>query len=381
MTIAAIVVLVVAAVAALQSALGTWIVGSLGDDPPASSDVLPRVSIIIAARNEEEHVERALGSVLAQDYPHLDIVFVDDRSDDATARFAEAKAAEDGRLRVLHVTELPEGWLGKNHALHAGAEAATGEWLLFTDADVIFEAHAVRAGLDAVLARRLDMLACSPRVSSPSAAVRTFVAGFAMFFGLYVRPWQIRNPKRKASAGIGAYNLVRATAYRRAGGHTRLRLRPDDDLMLGRAVKHAGGRTDLMFGGRFVSVDWYPSLGALVEGLMKNAFAGVNYSVPAVVASVAGMLTVGVAPFVLAVTLTGPLQLAAVVVSAVLLAVAFAGTRAAGLPFLHGLGLPVSSALFCYIIVRAAVRTLRQGGIVWRGTFYPLDELRRNRRV
>jgi hypothetical protein len=381
LTIAAAAVLLVAAIAAAQSLASALLIASLGDDPRLDDASLPAVTVVIAARNEAEHVRRALASVLAQDHPGLDIVFVDDRSDDETGALADALAATDARLRVLHVTALPDGWLGKNHALHVGATEARGEWLLFTDADVHLDPRAVRAGVESTLHRGLDMLACPPRVSSPSAAVRTFVAGFALFFGLYVRLWEIRNPKRKASIGIGAYNLVRTSAYRAAGGHTRLRLRPDDDLVLGRVVKAAGGRCDVMYGSPLVSVDWYPSLTDLVEGLMKNAFAGAGYRVLTVIGSVAAMLGVGVAPFVLVAMLSGPLQFAALGVSALLVVAALVGTRVAGLPLAHGLGLPLSALLLSYILVRATVLTLWRGGIYWRGTFYSLEELRSNLRV
>jgi hypothetical protein len=381
LTVAAVVVLLVVALSALQSIVGTLLVATLGDDPPGDGAAPPTVSVIVAARNESAHVRRALASVLAQDHPRLDVVFVNDRSEDDTGRIADEMASMDPRLRVIHVAQLPAGWLGKNHALHLGASEARGEWLLFTDADVWLHPRAVRAGVEAAARRRLDMLACSPRVSSPSAAVRTFVAGFAIFFGLYARIWEVRSPRWKTSVGIGAFNLVRASSYRAAGGHTRLRLRPDDDVMLGRVVKAGGGRCDLMFASGLVSVDWYSSLSDLVAGLMKNAFAGLGYRVGAVFASVAGILALGVAPLVLAATLSGPLQAAAIGICGLLAVAALLATRGAGLPMLYGLGLPFSSLLFSYIVVRATALTLWQGGIYWRGTFYPLDELRRNRRV
>jgi hypothetical protein len=134
-----------------------------------------------------------------------------------------------------------------------------------------------------------------------------------------------------------------------------------------------------MFAGDLIAVDWYPSLGALVQGLMKNTFAAVGYRVPAVVASVAGMLTVGVLPFAIAVSASGRLQTAALVVSGLQVVAALVATRAAGLPSRYGLGLPFSSVLFSYILVRATVLTLWRGGIYWRGTFYRLEDLRGNR--
>jgi len=371
--------LAVALVSAIESIVGTLHVGRLLDEAPLAGAEATAVSVVIAARNEAEHVETALASVLAQDHPRLEIIVVDDRSEDETGAILDRMAHGDRRLVIRHVTALPLDWLGKNHALHVGAAVATGEWLLFTDADVRFEASAIRRAVGAATRRQLDMLACTPRIVSPSWAVRGFVAGFALFFGLFTRPWRVRDPRSAAAVGIGAFNLVRTTAYRAADGHASIRLRPDDDLMLGRLIKRRGGRCDVLFGAGLLSVEWYPSLNALVQGLMKNCFAGVGYRVPATIASVVGLLAIGTLPTVIAIALPGPLGLAAVAVCAVQAVAALVSTRSAGLPPALGLGLPVSAIVFSWILVRAAVLTLWQGGIYWRGTFYALEDLKRNR--
>lgn len=379
MALALAALLLVALLVAAEVIRGTGQVGLLRQEPPLQGADLPTLSVVIAARNEAEHVETALSSVLALDYPALEVIVVDDRSEDATGAILDRMAAVEPRLRVRHVTLLPEGWLGKNHALHVGASGATGPWLLFTDADVVFEPDALRRALHRAIRDGLDMLACTPSITSPSIAVRIFVASFAFFFGLYARPWRARDPRSRHSIGIGAFNLLRTSAYRAAGGHAPIRLRPDDDLMLGRLMKRHGAATDMLFGAGVLRVAWYPSLGALVQGLMKNSFAGVGYRVWATIASVVGLLAVGVGPFVLAVTARGPLQWLAIAASAALLAASLVATRSAGLPPACGLGLPGSAIVFSWILVRATVLTLWQGGIRWRGTFYPLSELRKNR--
>ena len=373
------IVLAVAAVAALDALVGTLRLGWLRDEPPVNPSTAPPVSVIVAARNEADHIAPALASVLAQDYPTLEVIVVDDRSEDGTGRILDEIANAERRLEVLHVQDLPDGWLGKNHALHAGAAAASGDWLLFTDADVVFEPSALARAVGAAMRRGLDMLAVAPRIDSPSWTVRAFVAGFAVFFSLYSRPWRVRDPQSSASVGIGAFNLVRTTAYRRAGGHAPIRLRPDDDLMLGRLIKRRGGRCDMVFGDRLLRVAWYPSFRALVHGLMKNAFAGVGYRVAGTILSVAALLAVGAAPLVLTLAASGPLRGFAGVVYVLQTIASVVVARSAGLPLLYGLGLPVSSLVFSWILVRATALTVYHGGISWRGTFYRLDDLRSNR--
>ena len=353
MTIALAALLALAALATLEALVGSTLVGRLVDEPPATGADVPSLTIVVAARNEAEHIAPALSSLLAQDYPDLEIVAVDDRSDDDTGRILDGMAAADARLRVHHVTDLPAGWLGKNHALHVGAADARGEWLLFTDADVVFTPGALRRGVAAAARRGLDMLAVPPRVTSPSLAVRIFVAGFGLFFMLFTRPWLVRRSWSRAHIGIGAFNLLRTASYRRAGGHLPIRMRPDDDLMLGKLIKTSGGRCDVLMGAGDIEVAWYPSMPALVDGLMKNTFAGVGYRVSGTVFSVAGLMITGVAPFVIAAVAAGPLGIAAAAVCGLQLAAALRAARAVGLPAWLGLGLPLSALIFSWILVRA----------------------------
>jgi cellulose synthase/poly-beta-1,6-N-acetylglucosamine synthase-like glycosyltransferase len=116
----------------------------------------PKLSLLVACRDEAANVRAALSSVLAQDYPALEVVAVDDRSGDATGAILDELAAQHPMLRVVHVTSLPEGWLGKTHALARASEAATGELLLFTDADVVFAPGALRRAASLRRGRRLQ---------------------------------------------------------------------------------------------------------------------------------------------------------------------------------------------------------------------------------
>jgi len=350
----------------------------LRDLPPLASP-LPRVSIVIPARNEERNLEEALRSVLALDYDNLEIEVVEDRSTDRTGEILERMAAAEPRLRVVRVRELPPGWLGKNHALWLGAGKATGEFLLFTDADVVMAPSVLRRAVGAMVADGLDHLTASPEIDRPSALFEMFIGAFSLFFALFTRPWKVKDPKSPRYVGIGAFNLVRASAYRAVGGHRTIAMRPDDDLKLGKILKTGGCRQEFAFGQGMLRVEWYASVRELIQGLMKNAFSGVDYRVSVVVFSTVFQLALLVWPFLAIFVTHGAtrwLNLASVLV---LVALCWINAPLAGVRRWHGVGFPVVTLLFLYIVWRATVLTLWNDGIDWRGTHYPLAELKANK--
>jgi glycosyltransferase involved in cell wall biosynthesis len=361
-----------------QVYLGTRSIRFLRDLPPPAGP-LPRVSIVIPARNEERNLEEALRSILALDYDDLEIEVVDDRSTDRTGESLDRLAAADPRLRIVHVRELPPGWLGKNHALWLGAGKATGEFLLFTDADVVIDPTALRRAAGAMVAGRLDHLTASPEIARPGVVFEMLIGAFSLFFTLYIKPWRVKDPESPSHVGIGAFNLVRARAYRAAGGHQAIAMRPDDDLKLGKLLKKNGFRQEFFFGQGMLRVEWYASVRELIQGLMKNAFSGVDYRVGAVVAATAIQLVMLVWPFpALALTAgaTRWLNLASVLA---LLALCAINAPLAGVRRWHGLGFPLATLLFLYILWRAMLLTLWRDGIDWRGTHYPLADLKANK--
>lgn len=352
-------------------------------DVPPLADPLPRVSIIIPARNEERNVEEALASVLALDYENLEIDVVDDRSTDRTGEILDRMAGADPRLRIVHVRELPPGWLGKNHALWLGAEKATGEYLLFTDADVVMEPSTLRRAVALMEADRLDHLTASPAIERRGLLFEMFIGVFSLFFSLFVKPWKVKDPKSPKHVGIGAFNLVRAGAYRAAGGHRAIAMRPDDDLKLGKILKKNGFRQELVYGQGLLRVEWYASIRELIQGLMKNAFSGVDYRVWVIAVSTVLQLAVYVWPFLALILTSGVvsgavrwLNLASV---ATLLTLCWANAPLAGVRRWHGIGFPVASLLFLYILWRATLTTLWNDGIDWRGTHYALADLKANK--
>jgi len=349
-------------------------------DQPSPSGSLPRVSIVIPARNEERNVEEALRSVLALDYPDLEIDVVDDRSTDRTGEILDRLTAENPRLRVIHIRELPPGWLGKNHALELGGRKATGEYLLFTDADIVMEPTALRRAVGAMERDGIDHLAVSPEIERASGVLfEMFIGVFSLFFTLFVKPWKVRDPKSPAHVGIGAFNLVRASAWRAVDGHQPIAMRPDDDLKLGKLLKKNGFRQELMFGRGMLRVEWYSSIRELIQGLMKNAFPGVDYRIGVVVSSTLLQLATLIWPFLAIFLTSGPtrwLNLASVLI---LLTLCWINAPLAGVRRWTGIGFPLATLLFLYIVWRSMLTILWTGGIEWRGTRYPLAELKANR--
>lgn len=372
--------LAVVAVVAFDQIRGQRLIVRLADFTPSRRLELPAVSVIAAARNEQEHIERAARSLLGLDYPDLEIILLNDRSTDRTGEIIDAVAAADSRLTVLHIQELPPGWLGKNHALHYGARRARGDLLLFTDADVVMDPQTLKRAVQYMLDAPFDHIAMSPSVSMPNLLLEAFASAFSAILSVYMRPWKARDPESAGHVGIGAFNLVRADVYRAVGGHEPIAMRPDDDLKLGKLIKKNGYRQDLVNGAELIDVPWYGSIGELARGLEKNAFAGFDYRVTAVVGLTAMVLAFDVWPF-LAVWL--PLwpatRLMCLAVTLLLLRLAWIGAEAIGARRLTSLGFPAAVAMFTVIQWRAMILALINNGIRWRDTHYPLAELKANK--
>jgi cellulose synthase/poly-beta-1,6-N-acetylglucosamine synthase-like glycosyltransferase len=360
-------------------ALSAALVKRLRDVPPPNLQAWPSVSLVAAARNEERGMERAVRSLVQLDYPNLEITVVNDRSTDGTGEILARLSQEFPQLNVVHVNELPPGWLGKNHALQIGADRSRGEWLLFTDADIVFEPTTLQRAIGYANAHQVDHLAATPDTQMPTWFLRSFVVTFAIFFSIFVRIWAIRGSDKRAHVGIGAFNLIRAEIYRAVGGHHPIRMRPDDDLKLGKIIKHGGYRQDVVHGQGLIFVDWYHSLGELIRGLEKNAFAGVDYSVTMIVFSSLVLLFVFVWPYAAVLLVPAPARWIYLATCIVLWAMAWRSAVGMGTPASCALAFPVTVVLFIYIQWRTMILNYYHNGIRWRDTHYSLAELKANR--
>jgi glycosyltransferase involved in cell wall biosynthesis len=361
----------------LRVAYGAMRLPWLRNFGPAGDTECPRISLLFAGRDEEEKLPGALATLMEIDYPNLEVIAVDDRSNDATGRILDEFAATHQRLRVVHVRELPAGWLGKPHALQCGYEVSKGEWLLFTDADVRFRPDTLRRAMSLAKAKRLDHLTLFCDVEMIGFWEKVLITFFGLGFHLATDPARVSNPKSSRYIGIGAFQLVKRSAYEAGGTHRRLAMEVVDDMKLGKIVKQAGFRSDGAVAAEFVVVRWHDGVGNLVRGVTKNFFAGAGYNLGLVAAQLAGMMMMNILPFVGVVVGHGWVRGFCAI--AVLIAVGFHAGVALVMRVspLYALTHPLGAVLFCYMLLRSTMVTLRQGGIVWRDTFYPLEELKR----
>ena len=361
----------------LRIALGATRLPWLKKYAPAEDAACPRVSLLFAARDEEEKLPQALQTLLAIDYPGLEIVAVNDRSRDCTGQILKEAAARDLRLKVVHVEILPDGWLGKPHALQRGFEASSGEWLLFTDADVRFRTDTIRRAIALVKAKQADHLTLMCEVEMHGFWEKTVLTFFGLGFHLATDPGGVAQVRSRAYIGIGAFQLVTRAAYEASGTHRRLAMEVLDDMKLAKIVKQSGFASCVGIAQDYVTVRWHAGIGNIVNGVTKNFFAGAGFSVGIVAMQLAGILCMNVVPFIAWPFLHGWMLGFVGVSLAIALGFQAGAAKVMRASPWYALTQPIGAAIFAYMLLRSAVMTLRQGGIVWRGTFYPLDELRR----
>jgi glycosyltransferase involved in cell wall biosynthesis len=367
------------------------------DRRPVTSGGEPRVSIIVPARNEEESIRQTLRQLLALDYSNYEIIAVNDRSSDRTGQImdevvAEAELTEHRglpthgladrsvrptRLRVIHISELPPGWLGKTHAMWTAGEQATGDWLLFTDADVLFKTDSLRRAVAYAEAERADHVVLFPRMIMKNPGEKMRIAFFQALFVFGHRPWKVADPKARDHMGVGAFNMVRRSVYDAVGTYIALRMEVVDDMKLGKVIKNAGFAQRNVFGEDLISLRWAKGAFGIVNNLTKNFFAVLSFQWPRTVATIVGLGFLNLGPFLGVWLAHGWARVPYAVALVSLFGIYWGMARRSAVPayyfFLH----PVSSSLFMYTLLRSMVHTLWNGGIVWRGTKYPLDELRK----
>jgi hypothetical protein len=343
----------------------------------------PKLSLIIPACNEADSLEDAVRSRLADGYPNLEVILVDDRSTDGTGQIIDQLAAADPRVRAFHVRALPAGWLGKVHALQRGVEIATGEWLLFTDADVHLVPGTLRRCIAYVLQRNLDHLAVIPELWRGTFLLDVLLATFVRVMCLAGRLWAVENPRAPVAMGVGAFNLVRRAAFERTPGFAWLKFEVVDDIGLGQMLKQAGARGVGVNGRGLVGLYWYRSLGGLARGMEKAAFAGLGHSgLTRMLVQSLVFLALDVAPFVGLLPLGIPRLLYVGVIGSgiALLAQAIPWCWISG-RLLPALFVPFGALFALAVTLRSAWLAVKRGGLIWRGTLYPADELRQGTRV
>ena len=398
------------------------------DRRPAAPNGEPRVSIIVPARNEEESIRRTLVQLLALDYSNYEIIAVNDRSTDRTGQIMEevaegsvASAAKavgierlnrsgeplrhpkaranpetdllentdaklhpetdrsvrSKRLKVIHISKLPSGWLGKTHAMWMAGQQASGDWLLFTDADVLFKPDSLRRAGAYAQAERADHVVLFPRMIMKGPGERMMIAFFQVLFVFGHRPWKVADPKARDHMGVGAFNLVRRPVYDAVGTYRALRMEVIDDMKLGKVIKNAGFVQRNVSGEDLISLHWAKGAFGIANSLTKNFFAVLSFQWWRTVVTVVGLGFLNLGPFLGIWLAHGWARVPYVIALGSLFAIYYGISLRSAVPpyycFLH----PFSTSLFMYILLRSMFHALWNDGIVWRGTKYSLEELRK----
>ena len=361
----------------LRAARGMSRLPRLADVTPLPEDDCPNVSVLFAARDEAEKLPAALQTLLAQDYPRYEVVAADDRSRDATPRILDEYARTNKRLKVLHLTELPPAWLGKTHGLQTAYEHSSGEWLVFTDADVQFAPDLLHRAVALALLKGWDHLTLIGHLDLAGFWEKTVTIYFGVGFALGVEPWRVHNPRSGRYMGVCYFQLLRRSAYEAIGTHRRLAMEIVDDMKLGRLVKLGGFRSGVGVAQGRIRLRWNEGLGEIVRGVTKNFFAAGGFGVARTAGDLSGILILSALPFFAVVFAHGLTRVLAAMAATAAVSLHAWAARNYEVSWLYGFTHPLGALIFCYMLLRSMVVTLWRGGVEWRGTFYPLNELKR----
>lgn len=334
------------------------------------------LAIIVAVRNEEEDLGTALKSLCNINYRNYSLVVVNDRSTDRTPEILNNFKQSYPQLNIVTLATLPEGWLGKNNAMYQGYLSSTEEWMLFTDADIVFHPDAIGRALGYAVSNKLDHMTILPEMISRSTVLNSVYATFCIMLMIHMKPWNAKNPKSKSSSGIGAFNLIRRDAYGKIGTHTKIKLRPDDDLQLGIKVKQAKLRQDVLAGKGLVCLEWYKNLGQFGNGVLKNSFATADYKLTTAIANVLFILVAIALPMpVMFIFGSATIRLMAAIM--LLFHIIYMSVVPPN-KWWYAFMIPFSGFFLAWIFLKASVITVKQGGIYWRDSFYSLEDLKSN---
>src|SRR5215467_861326 len=328
----------------------------------------PKVAIIVPARNEDDSIEQALQRLLALDYDNYEVIAIDDRSTDRTGEIMDRLAMQSHEhLKIVHIRELPPGWMGKAHAMWTAAKQTDADWLLFTDADVMFRPDCVHRAISYAESERADHVVLLPRVVLKRPGEKMMVGFFQLLFVFGHRPWKCADPKARDHMGVGAFNLVRRTAYEAVGTYERLRFEVVDDMKLGKVIKNAGFRQRVVLG-NLIEIRWARGARGVVRNLTKNFFAVMSFQVWRAIGGSIAVAFLNLVPFFGALFAPGWTRIGYGVALASMFGLYAGIWRRDEISPWYFLLHPVSTVLFIYTILRSMCVALWNGGVEWRGT-------------
>lgn len=353
---------------------------SAANDGVLTTPAAPLVSVLVPARNEEGRVLHAcIRSILSQDYGRFEVIAVNDRSTDATGPILHAIAKAEHGLRVIDGSEPPPGWLGKPYALEQAFQAATGEWVLATDADMIYEPEALRTAIAHALKNKYDAVTFIPHIVCLSFWERIFMPVFGWFMVMAAPVHRVNDPRRTGAAmGVGGFFLIRREWMGRVGAYGSLRAEVAEDLRMAELLKAAGASLRIEYAPTLISTRMQPTFREIWEGFTKNLFAGTKYNLSQTIAGGIAILLFAVMPFLVAAgcaiaLLTGAsAELVRLLVPAALVWLIQVGIFAVinlswNVPVLYALHVPLGHALFVAILFNSAFKIKTRSGVTWKG--------------
>jgi len=341
------------------------------EDPPALDD-WPKLSIIISACNEAHTIQPAISTILEQDYPNLEIILVNDRSTDTTGEIIDNISKKDSRVKTINITQLPEKWLGKVHALYQASKKITGEWILYTDADVHLRQGTLRKAIALCVSCAYDHFSLLPKVHTASFGHEIVLRSFGFLL--------LQDIRNLNFCAIGAFNLVKKSSLERTEGFPWLRMEVADDMALGLLLHRSGAKNGYAFAFHHVSLNWYPSIATMVSGLAKNTACAAQYSLykslifaVCLWAIVAGPILVLLHPGLPSVlpylSILGIGAYCFLVINAVATQIRLREN------LLPSLFLPLGLIFISLIVLLSGIGCKLRGGISWRGTHYKNEDL------
>lgn len=371
------------AVMPLRAVLHDRRLGSLTGQPYSEPAEWPMVSVLVPAKDEEHTLDGAVRSLLEVDYPALEIILINDRSTDATGEIIERLARQDARIRSLHIDALPAGWLGKVHALHRGIEISRGDWLLCTDADIHFSPLVLKRAIAHCLHRQRDFIALFPGVLSTGLFNGLTQSAFGVMLLSMLDFARVSDPRSPLAMGVGAFNLLRRSCIDVGDGLRWLRLEVADDVGLALMAKRRGARIEILAGQDLIEVDWYPTLAAMLDGVMQRLIMGSNYNLVRYLLNcvIVGLCLAAPIGLYFALAQHGSLAWLSLACYAMPSLILGNGLKNFVIPRNLLWGLPLGFIVIAYGMLRSFVTCLRYGGVYWRGNLYPLRELRAAQRV
>ncbi|HXI23890.1 MAG TPA: glycosyltransferase family 2 protein [Pyrinomonadaceae bacterium] len=350
----------------------------LNDSRLTASDV-PLVSVLVPARNEEHRVlADCIRSILAQDYGSFEVIAINDRSTDATGTILESFAKCDPRLRVITGEDLPAGWLGKPYAMQQALAPARGEWILATDADMIFDKAALRTAVDRILTEKGDAMTLIPRFEAGSFWERVMIPTWGWVLLIFSLAYRISSPKTHGAVGMGGFFLMRRTVLERVGGYEALRDEVMEDVRLAEMIKRSGARLLTEYAPDLLSTRMYRNFGEMWECSTKNWFSGVKFSLPFALVCVCSMYLMALVPPLIAlasaigITAGASPDLRLLIIPAALswllqvIVLAMSSIRSEVSPA-YALTAPLGLSLLYAMLFDSSIRITTGKGVTWKG--------------